>query len=130
MASRKQPATMKNLPDDLLYNNIFVRLPAKLLAQMRCVCKPWNAFSSQLSFIKSHLDRSIQNKDEVPMIFEDGFSFGDSKSFTAHTTQSPTRQITDLIKLLLEFNILGGLDKVEEEEKQKIPLGILCVFLS
>lgn len=99
MASRKQPATMVDLPDDLVYNNIFIWLPAKPLARMRCVCKPWNAFLSQPSFIKSHFDRSIQNNDEILMIFEDRFSFGVSKSFTAHASQSPHRQITNLIKL-------------------------------
>ncbi|KAL4591305.1 hypothetical protein LXL04_004263 [Taraxacum kok-saghyz] len=104
-------ATMENIPDVLL-PNIFIRLPAKQLAQMRCVTKSWNAILSQSSFIKSHLNRSIQsnNTDGILLAFPHFFSFA-SKPFTAHPSRSPHLEITDFIKLPLnpQSNIARGM---------------------
>ncbi|PWA49899.1 phospholipase C1 [Artemisia annua] len=98
MASRKQLPTMVYIPDEVLLNNIFVRLPAKMVAQMRCVSKPWNAFLSQPSFIKSHLDHSIRNNDEVVMVFYSPFSLN-FKPFTAHPCRFPCDEVTISIKV-------------------------------
>ncbi|KAI3789911.1 hypothetical protein L2E82_02717 [Cichorium intybus] len=55
--SPHQPTTMESLPDELL-GNIFIRLLAKQLAQMRSVSKSWNALLSQSSFVQSYVHRS------------------------------------------------------------------------
>ncbi|PWA50541.1 F-box domain-containing protein [Artemisia annua] len=98
MASRKQLPTMVYIPDEVLLNNIFVQLPAKMVAQMRCVSKPWNAFLSQPSFIKSHLDHSICNNDEVVIVFYSPFSLN-FKPFTAHPCRFPCDEVTSSIKV-------------------------------
>lgn len=50
--------------------NIFIRLLAKKLAQMRSDSKSWNALLSQPSFVKSHLHRSIHNhRDQTLLVF-------------------------------------------------------------
>ncbi|KAL4591315.1 hypothetical protein LXL04_004273 [Taraxacum kok-saghyz] len=59
---------MENLPCDVL-SEIFIRLRAKQIAQMRCISKYWNTHLSQSSFIKSHLDRSIHNNDRILFVF-------------------------------------------------------------
>ncbi|CAH1430867.1 unnamed protein product [Lactuca virosa] len=78
---------MENLPGEIL-SNIFLRLLAKQLAQMRCVCKPWNALLSESSFVKSHLHHSVHHKDEILLFFSRAFSFYRSP-FTAHPSRSP-----------------------------------------
>ncbi|KAL4564429.1 hypothetical protein LXL04_028493 [Taraxacum kok-saghyz] len=99
ITSPQHPATMENLPDELL-TNIFIRLLAKQLAQMRSVSKFWNALLSQSSFIKSHLHHSIHNKDQILLVFhdEEKFSF-DIKPLTAIPTRSPSLELTNFIKL-------------------------------
>ncbi|PWA50540.1 F-box domain-containing protein [Artemisia annua] len=99
MASRKRPVAMEKLPDDILFDNICIRLPAKLVAQMRCVSKPWNAYLCQPSFIKSHRDRFFRNNDETLMIIGHGFPFDGDKPYTTHNSQSPYDEVTHLIKL-------------------------------
>nr|XP_043608490.1 F-box protein CPR1-like [Erigeron canadensis] len=92
-------ATISNLPDDVLSNNIFIYLPAKLLAQMRCVCKPWNALLSHSSFIKSLMDCSIFNKHDILMVFQPGFYFDDLRKFTVHNLVRPHVQLPEFIRL-------------------------------
>ncbi|MCI53759.1 F-box/kelch-repeat protein, partial [Trifolium medium] len=41
-----------------LIEEILCRLPVKLLVQLRCVCKSWNALISDPKFAKKHLSRS------------------------------------------------------------------------
>ncbi|XP_052620620.1 F-box protein CPR1 [Lactuca sativa] len=103
---------MENLPDVLL-SNIFIRLLAKQLAQMRCVSKSWNALLSESSFIKSHLHRSIQNNttNGILLLFYRLFSFG-SKSFTAYPSQSPHSELTDFIKLPINHQSENNRGKV------------------
>nr|XP_043618663.1 F-box protein CPR1-like [Erigeron canadensis] len=98
MASRKQPTTMTNFPDDLLCNNIFIRLSAKQLAQMKSLSKRLNASLSHPDFIKSHVNHSIHNKVEILMVFYSLFSFRD-KEFTAHPTKSPHLEVSNIFKL-------------------------------
>ncbi|MCH98698.1 F-box/kelch-repeat protein, partial [Trifolium medium] len=45
------------LPEDVI-PEILCRLPVKLLLQLRCVCKSWNALISDSKFIKKHLRMS------------------------------------------------------------------------
>ncbi|KAL7588223.1 hypothetical protein Lser_V15G36525 [Lactuca serriola] len=88
---------MENLPSEIL-SNIFLRLFAKQLAQMRSVSKSWNAFLSKPSFVKSHLHRSIKNNDGILLVSFQGFSF-DSKPFTAHPSKSPRIELADFVTL-------------------------------
>ncbi|XP_042758060.1 F-box/kelch-repeat protein At3g06240 [Lactuca sativa] len=96
-ASPQQPATMENLPHELL-SNIFIRLFAKQLAQMRSVSKSWNAFLSHPSFVKSHLHHSIHNNDQILLIFQDEEFYSDTKPFTAIPSRSPRLELTNFIK--------------------------------
>ncbi|KAL4571614.1 hypothetical protein LXL04_018377 [Taraxacum kok-saghyz] len=96
MASPQNPATMDDLSEDVL-SNIFIRLLAKQLAQMRCLSKSWNTLLSQSSFIKSHLNRSIKNNDPVLLIFNE--LFPSNKPFTAHPSRSPNRELTNFVKI-------------------------------
>ena len=59
---------MENLPEELLLN-MFIRLLAKQIAQMRSVSKSWNALLSESSFVKSHLHHSTNNNnDEILLV--------------------------------------------------------------
>nr|XP_043616731.1 F-box/kelch-repeat protein At3g06240-like [Erigeron canadensis] len=88
---------MENLHEKPL-RNILIRLPAKQLAQMRCVSKRFNAFLSRPAFVRSHLNHSVHNNDEILLIFHQVFSFHE-KPFTAHASHSPHIELTSLIKL-------------------------------
>ncbi|GKB44445.1 F-box domain containing protein [Tanacetum coccineum] len=99
MPSSLQAASMDRLPPDVLSNNIFIRLPAKLFAQMRCVSKHWNDLLSRPS-IKSHLDYSKHNNEEIILVFYDLFRFNSSfKPFTEHPTRNPKQELRSLIKI-------------------------------
>lgn len=52
---------MANLPQDIIVE-ILTWLPVKSLCRFRCVSKPWRFLISNPDFIKSHLDRALQNK--------------------------------------------------------------------
>ncbi|CAH1429450.1 unnamed protein product [Lactuca virosa] len=94
----QHPTTMEKLPDDALVN-IFIRLLAKQVAQMRSVSKSWNAFLSHPSFIKSHLHHSINNKDRLLLVFYNETSSSDPEPFTVHPCRSPHIEHTNSIKL-------------------------------
>ncbi|KAL4589353.1 hypothetical protein LXL04_002259 [Taraxacum kok-saghyz] len=96
MTSPQHPTTIQSLPDELL-SNIFIRLLAKQLAQMRSVSKSWNAFLSQPSFVKSHLHRSIHNNDQILLTF---YILNDYiNPFTTHSCKSPHIELPNFIKL-------------------------------
>ncbi|XP_023728655.2 putative F-box protein At3g16210 [Lactuca sativa] len=104
------PVDMEKLPGDVL-SNIFIRLLAKQLAQMRLVCKTWNALLSESSFIKYHLLHSIHNnnkKDEILLFFQKAvfpdFYSGRLGPLTARSTRSPRLELTDLTKLEFPIN--------------------------
>ncbi|GKA30539.1 F-box domain containing protein [Tanacetum coccineum] len=59
---------IRHIPEDVIWN-ILICLPAKQVAQMRCVSKAWNALLSQPSFIKSHLDHNLAHDDEILLVF-------------------------------------------------------------
>ncbi|KAL5788938.1 hypothetical protein ACOSP7_005887 [Xanthoceras sorbifolium] len=46
-----------SLPEDVMID-IFLRFPAKKLAQLRCVCKSWNQIITSQPFVESHIDQS------------------------------------------------------------------------
>ncbi|KAL7601832.1 hypothetical protein Lser_V15G25417 [Lactuca serriola] len=101
MASTQHPATMENLPGELL-ENIFIRLSAKQLAQMRSVSKSWNALLSHSSFVKSHLHRSIHHNDQILLVFqhEDEFSsFYYFEPFTAKLSRCLCLKVANFIKV-------------------------------
>ncbi|KAL4589355.1 hypothetical protein LXL04_002261 [Taraxacum kok-saghyz] len=95
------PTTMENLPDELL-SNIFLRLFAKQLAQMRSVSKSWNALLSHPSFIKSHLHHSVHNNDQILLLFHNEEA---TKLFTAKLSRSPSLKLTNFIKLPVNLQI-------------------------
>ncbi|CAI9296163.1 unnamed protein product [Lactuca saligna] len=97
MASPQHLSIMEKLPNDIL-SNIFIRLLAKQLAQMRCVSKTCNDLLSSPSFVKSHLDHSRHKNDEILLVFYHLFSLH-SKPFTSHPLRSPHLELTDFIKL-------------------------------
>ncbi|KAJ9553774.1 hypothetical protein OSB04_017819 [Centaurea solstitialis] len=87
MASPHQhPTTIENLPGELLWE-ILIRIPAKPLARMRCVSKPWNALLSKPSFIKSHRHCSIEINDETLLVLTDG-DLHNPFSVMAHFSES------------------------------------------
>ncbi|KAJ9553267.1 LOW QUALITY PROTEIN: hypothetical protein OSB04_017312 [Centaurea solstitialis] len=94
------PTTINNLPLDVL-SRILIRFRAKPLARMRCVSKPWNSLLSQPAFIKSHLHRSIQNNQEILMVFAIGFPFDHQQSpfTTAHLSKFPHLVIPNFIQI-------------------------------
>ncbi|XP_047339491.1 F-box protein CPR1-like [Impatiens glandulifera] len=55
---------MSLLPDDIL-SDIFSRLPVKNLLRFRCVSKSWLALISSPDFVKLHLSRSVQTKNNL-----------------------------------------------------------------
>ncbi|GJV02814.1 F-box domain containing protein [Tanacetum coccineum] len=87
---------IRHIPEDVLWN-ILICLPAKQVAQMRCVSKPWNALLSQPSFIKSHLDHHLTHDDEILLVFISG-AFSTRYPVTAHPSRSPILQLPNLIK--------------------------------
>ncbi|XP_023762016.2 F-box/kelch-repeat protein At3g06240 isoform X1 [Lactuca sativa] len=92
MASPQQPTTIENLPNELLVN-IFIRLLAKQLAQMRSVSKSWNSLLSKSSFVKTQLHHSIFNKDKTLFHFSDDHYYGFKLSV------NPNPQLISFIKL-------------------------------
>ncbi|KAL7601829.1 hypothetical protein Lser_V15G25413 [Lactuca serriola] len=92
MGSPRQPTTIENLPEELL-SNIFIRLLAKQLAQMRSVSKSWNSLLSKSSFVKTQLHHSIYNKDKTL------FHFSDDHYYGFKLTVNPNPQLISFIKL-------------------------------
>ncbi|CAH1430338.1 unnamed protein product [Lactuca virosa] len=122
---------MEKLPGDVL-SNIFIRLLAKQLAQMRLVCKTWNALLSESSFIKSHLHHSIHNNkknkdDEILLFFEKAIIdyFSSTCPLTARSCGSPRLEVSNFMKLELPI------DPQHEKKKPMINVfgsvnGLIC----
>nr|XP_043619764.1 putative F-box protein At1g47790 [Erigeron canadensis] len=89
---------------------------------MRCVSKPWNAFLSQPCFIKSHLENSLHNNDEILLVFNEQFHWK-SEPCIAHRTRSPVIKLFDLIKLPVDF---PDPDKREEGTVIGSVNGLVC----
>ncbi|XP_052627735.1 F-box/kelch-repeat protein At3g06240-like [Lactuca sativa] len=101
MASMQHSATMENLPYELL-SNIFIRLSAKQLAQMRSVSTSWNALLSHSSFVKSHLHRSIHHNDQILLVFQHEDEFSSCyyfKPFTAKLSRCLLLKVANFIKV-------------------------------
>ncbi|XP_076904103.1 F-box protein CPR1-like [Bidens hawaiensis] len=99
----KQQTTIEKLPREVI-SDILIRLPAKRIAQLRCVSKPWNSLLSQPSFIKSHLHRSIHKNDEILMVIYDRFCFEDCMPITGFPSHSPHIEYPNFIKLPSTIN--------------------------
>ncbi|KAL7588333.1 hypothetical protein Lser_V15G36586 [Lactuca serriola] len=98
---------MEKLSGDVL-SNIFIRLFAKQLAQMRRVSKSWNSLLSQPSFINSHLHRSIHsNNDKILMLFHQVSDAG-SEPFTVRSSPFPHVELTNFIKFHVNLNSEGA----------------------
>ncbi|XP_071699445.1 F-box/kelch-repeat protein At3g23880-like [Rutidosis leptorrhynchoides] len=83
-------AMVNYLPDDVLRNNIFIRLPAKQVALLRSLSKTWNLVLSDSSFIKSHLHHSLIHNNHTD-IFAFYFAFLDNISFGTYFTLNAFR---------------------------------------
>lgn len=60
------------LPEEILTDNIFTRLPVKLVGQCKCVSKPWNSLISDPRFVKTHLTTTC-NDDKLIFISRNHF---------------------------------------------------------
>lgn len=78
------------LPIDLI-EDVFSRLPVKLLIQLRCMCKQWNFLISDPKFIKKHLQmaKASQNHHHLLMLQNNGFASTHITSI--FTTRSPSQ---------------------------------------
>ncbi|KAK1385451.1 hypothetical protein POM88_023186 [Heracleum sosnowskyi] len=56
------------LPDDIIYYNLLIRLPAKFLVRFRLVCKSWKYNLSTSEFVKAHFTRQQSVKDQDLLI--------------------------------------------------------------
>ncbi|KAL4589341.1 hypothetical protein LXL04_002247 [Taraxacum kok-saghyz] len=88
--------TIENLPEELLIN-IFIRLLAKQLAQMRSVSTSWNALLSESSFVKSHLQHSIHRIELMLMAMNSDVCSCNSRQYTIHTNPSPELRPTSAV---------------------------------
>ncbi|XP_052209385.1 F-box protein CPR1-like [Diospyros lotus] len=61
---------MSALPAEILAD-ILSRLPVKPLLRIRCVSKPWCALIDSSSFVKLHLNRSLETKTNLSFILRD-----------------------------------------------------------
>ncbi|KAA8516857.1 hypothetical protein F0562_017325 [Nyssa sinensis] len=61
---------MSDLPEEVVVD-IVSRLPVKSLLKFRCVSKPWCALIDSTNFMKSHLKRSIETKNNMSLILDD-----------------------------------------------------------
>nr|GEU76649.1 hypothetical protein [Tanacetum cinerariifolium] len=90
---------MEKVSDDIS-GEILIRLPAKSIGRLRCVCKRWNTLLCEPNFIKSHLHRcSINNNkdEEVLLVFNRGFLP------KAHPCASPDIELTNFVNLTVNF---------------------------
>ncbi|KAJ9554353.1 hypothetical protein OSB04_018398 [Centaurea solstitialis] len=113
--------TIEKLPEHLL-SNILVRVPARTLAQMRSVSRPLNALLSQLSFIKSHLHRSIETNDEILLVFKETYS----SEVTAHPSISPHLELPNFIDQLPRLN--DPLDEYVGHRVIGAVNGLICFY--
>ncbi|KAF8772267.1 hypothetical protein HU200_005982 [Digitaria exilis] len=57
---------LPKLPDEIVVDQILVRLPVKTLLRFRSVCKAWQAIIANPVFIRAHLRSSASNSDQDP----------------------------------------------------------------
>lgn len=65
--ARKSRANCRNLPEDIIYDEILTRLtrlPVKILLRFRSVCKSWKTLISNPKFKKSHLTHTSVNPNQ------------------------------------------------------------------
>ncbi|KAJ1263763.1 hypothetical protein BS78_09G211600 [Paspalum vaginatum] len=59
---RRRITVAASIQDDLLIDEVVVRLPAKSLARCRCVCRSWRAGIASAAFVRRHLELSRQRR--------------------------------------------------------------------
>ncbi|RHN41260.1 putative F-box domain-containing protein [Medicago truncatula] len=79
------------LPIELV-EEIFCRLPVKLLLQLQCMCKRWNSLISDPDFVKKHLRmaKASQNHHHLFMLQNNGFTCTHITSVFNTLSQSQT----------------------------------------
>ncbi|KAK7258419.1 hypothetical protein RIF29_23994 [Crotalaria pallida] len=89
------------LPQELIDDEILVRLPAKSLMRFKCVVRYWNALFTNATFITRHMQ--MQHRTERFMIFGDKAFKG---SIINLTSSSFTRsdEVDDVVPFSLEEN--------------------------
>ncbi|KAF8677301.1 hypothetical protein HU200_046787 [Digitaria exilis] len=60
------PPPLPKLPDEMVVQEILVRLPVKSLVRFRSVCKSWRAIVSDPVFIDTHLRSSTSRSEQDP----------------------------------------------------------------
>ena len=65
--------SLSNLPEHLVGEQIFTRLPVKDLMVLTSVCKSWLAFISSPSFVESHVSRYQLNPDNHSLLLHPSF---------------------------------------------------------
>ncbi|XP_017240091.1 putative F-box protein At3g17480 [Daucus carota subsp. sativus] len=75
------------LPEDLIYTEIFSRLPAKYILRCRLVCKSWNSLLSTPAFVNSHLTYQLHNNSEESdrIVIRRMCGFHDQVDILSHT---------------------------------------------
>nr|XP_043621285.1 F-box/kelch-repeat protein At3g06240-like [Erigeron canadensis] len=114
-AMRQRMMSMEKLSDDEL-SNIFIRLPARQLVQMRCVSKPWNVFlSTESSYLtKSHLNHSLRNKHNEIVLAFTVRNKGGPEVWPYNLSGTPFTNLSDLVKVpadkipLMRLSSKGG----------------------
>lgn len=54
---KRKKQTETELPQDIIHDEILIRLPVKSLVRFKCVCKPWLSLFSDPEFTKLHVTR-------------------------------------------------------------------------
>jgi len=63
---------LPELPEELIINEILLRLPVRSLLQFKCVCKSWNTLISDPQFAKTHQKASTANPLLVTSVIHSG----------------------------------------------------------
>ncbi|KAM7463015.1 hypothetical protein LguiA_031136 [Lonicera macranthoides] len=85
-------AIMANIPIEIFYHHIFIRLPVKSLLRFKRVCKTWNRLLSDQEFVGMHLNHNNQHQSHK-LIIQYGYQF-----YSAEYDASNGNGIVDLVK--------------------------------
>ena len=58
---------MSEIPRDII-TDVLSRVPVKSLLRFRCVSKPWCSLIDSPHFVKTHLNRSVDNRTNLTLI--------------------------------------------------------------
>ncbi|KAL8095788.1 F-box protein CPR1-like [Apium graveolens] len=94
-----------HITDDLV-NNILLRLPVKHLLRCRCVSKLWCSLIDSTSFVKRHLQRTIECSPDSGIVCK-----SDSNFYLAEVDSScdfTAVEVTDPLKTFLSGTVIVG----------------------